>query len=126
MRARVDLTLIEGATYRKRFRWKSGDPAQPVDLTGWTGFMQIRERIEDPEPIITLSTENGRFRVLDQTANQGFYEIEIEETEARKLAPDHRQRVAVYDLFLYDDGVTPDARAHQYGNVTIEPVAARP
>jgi hypothetical protein len=91
---KLPLTIYQGATFRKRVAWKAGDPATPVDLTGCTARMHIREKLESPEVLLALTTENGRIalggtagtveQVLDAETTAalpwvaGVYDLEIE------------------------------------------------
>lgn len=57
MAARYDTTIEQGATFNRTFTWETGDPAEPVDLTGWTARMTMRGAgAED----FSLTTSNGR------------------------------------------------------------------
>ena len=56
---KVNLAVDQGATFRKRFVWKTGEPATPVDLTGYTARMQVRESIEAADVLVELTTENS-------------------------------------------------------------------
>ena len=53
----LDLYIEQGATYRKTLTWKTGSPATPVDLTGYTARLQVRTKIDDAEPIGAESLE---------------------------------------------------------------------
>jgi hypothetical protein len=92
--AEIDITIYQGATFRKPFQWLTGTPAVPVDLTGGTARMQIRRNISADTPEITLTTEtsgitltnaaNGEFAIHltpEQTAGldirKGVYDIEL-------------------------------------------------
>ncbi len=54
--AKLKLTIEQGSTFRKLFTWKAG---VPVDLTGCTARMQIRETIPSSVVLHSLTTENG-------------------------------------------------------------------
>lgn len=59
---RMDLIIIQGATWRQTFIWKAGDSealALPVDLTGCTARTQLRETFAAPTAFVSLTTENG-------------------------------------------------------------------
>lgn len=70
---KVKLTIDQGATFRKRFVWKSGSPATPVDLTGYKARMQIRAEVESPEALLTLTTENGGITLGGVTGEIDLY-----------------------------------------------------
>lgn len=43
--AKVNLVVSQGADNVYSFRYLAGDPATPVDMTGWTGHSQIRAQV---------------------------------------------------------------------------------
>lgn len=57
---KLKLLVEQGATFRRNFRWQTGDTPTDVDLTGYTARMMIR-RTDDEEaaPLVSLTTENG-------------------------------------------------------------------
>lgn len=57
--SKLKLTIKQGATFRRGLKWKTGTPAAPVDLTGYTARMQIREEVTSADVLATLTTENG-------------------------------------------------------------------
>lgn len=57
MPARLDLTIYQGATFRKKMVWKVG--GVPVDLTGCYAKMDIKEHINSPSAIIGLGSNTG-------------------------------------------------------------------
>lgn len=56
--AKLKLTIYQGATFRKRLAWLNPDRT-PIDLTGCTARMQVREEYASPLPLLELTTENG-------------------------------------------------------------------
>ena len=89
-----NITIIQGATLDLLVTWRTGDPATPVDLTGCTARMQIRSKVDSPDVLLELTTENGgitlggaagtvrRFVDATDTAaitwKSGVYDLEIE------------------------------------------------
>ena len=57
--AKLKLLIEQGATFQKTLTWKAGTPAVPVNLTGCTARMHIREEVASADPFISLTTENG-------------------------------------------------------------------
>jgi hypothetical protein len=58
-----DLTIDQGADWFWTIRWKVGSTqrnAVPVNLVNFTARMQIRQKFDSAQPIISLTTENGR------------------------------------------------------------------
>ncbi len=54
---KVDIIIEKGATFRKTFKWLNSTK-QPIDISLWTGRMQIRNSTYG-SIIASLTTENG-------------------------------------------------------------------
>jgi len=93
MAATLDLPDIEkGATYEHTIFWKD-KLKQPIDLSGVTARMQIRETIESPTVILELSSANGLI-FIDATLGAIVFNINYATTA---LLPGTE---GVYDLEL--------------------------
>lgn len=57
---KVRLNIVQGEDFHKRFTWKTGTPAAPVDLTGCAARMHVRATVDSPDTLLTLSTADGR------------------------------------------------------------------
>lgn len=113
----IDLTIYQGSTFSQKFQWKTGTPSTPVNLTGYSARMQIREKLSSPTPVITLTTENGGIVFTD--AENGYFSIEISATDTAAF----RFKSAVYDLeFVYPSGFV---RRLIEGSVTLSPEVTR-
>ncbi len=66
---------------------------QPVPITGYTGRMQIREKLDSPEVLLELTTENGGI-VIDTQFNTITVNISAEQTSNLNFS------LAVYELEL--------------------------
>ncbi len=93
---KLKLLIEQGATFRKRLLWSAGDPALPVDLTGWTARMQLRSAVNSPTVIHELTTANGGI-ALGGVA--GTIDLYISEAITAALLAD-----GVYDLELVAPG----------------------
>lgn len=51
------LTILQGATFRKRWTWKPG--GVPMDFTGCKARLQVRAEIDGTVVLLELTTENG-------------------------------------------------------------------
>jgi len=94
--AEIDLTIYQGATFRKPFQWTAGDPAVAVNLTGATARMQLRKKITSPDVLLELTTANGG--ILITTPLEGKFEIFITDTQTSAID----FKTAVYDLEIVD------------------------
>lgn len=108
-----NLRIIQGATFSSKFRWNLGDTkenATPVDLTGCKARMHIREYLDAPEPLVTLTTENGRITLGGATG-----EIEVDFTD--EITAGFNWVKGVYDLEIeFADG---RVRRFMEGKVTL-------
>ena len=90
----LSYTILQGATFRERFRWctcpyatrvmnnvlvnaLTGRPVpdadlEPVDLAGCTGRMQLRSEVLAPAVLLELSTEDGRIDFSEGDGWIGF------------------------------------------------------
>lgn len=98
--AKVKLTIYQGATFRKRFTWKTAGDA-PINLTGCTARMQVRPDTSSPFVLLDLTSGNGRI-TLGGAA--GTIDLHLTAVETAALAWDG----GVYDLEIEDasGGVT--------------------
>lgn len=96
MAGKIDLTIDKGATYRKTFFWKDS-AGVPIDLTGYTARMQIRENYSSNTLIAELTTENGGITI---TPLEGKIELFLSDTDTTALT----QSKGVYDIELLAPG----------------------
>lgn len=62
--SKFNLKIEQGATFSLPITWKAGSPTPvPVDLTGCTARMQIRQKLTDTAILVALTTENGRIEL---------------------------------------------------------------
>jgi hypothetical protein len=105
-----DILIEQGAT----FRWVitlynplldlGGDPVSPpqadennpVDLTGYTARMQVREKVDSPDPMLSISDATGEITGLDNT---GLIEIEVADEVTSTIS-----KSGVYDLEIESAG----------------------
>lgn len=115
--ASIDLTIYQGSTFSQTFQWKTGNPSTPVDLTGYTARMQIRERIISPTAIISLTTENGGIVFTDSVNGQFKIEMSAETTASFSF------KNGVYDI----EFVSPSGFVRRLfeGSVTLSPEVTR-
>ena len=114
--AKLNLLIEQGASFRKTLTWKTGTVPTPVDLTGCTARMQLRESLSSTVVVLELTTENGGI-VLGGTAGT----IDLSATPVQTALITSRK--AVYDLeVVYSGGAV---RRLVQGSVTISPEVTR-
>lgn len=60
--ATYDFEIEQGATLLKPIVWKDSD-GNPVNLTGYTAKMQVRQNVSASDVLLELSTTNGRLSI---------------------------------------------------------------
>ena len=110
--AKLNLIIYQGSTFIKGFSWQTGDPAQPVNLTGYTARMQIRTKVTDIDVLLELTTENDRIIITDPI--NGKFELYISSNDTTNL----QFKSAVYDLELISPSGIVTTRILE-GNVTL-------
>lgn len=60
---KLDLTIEQGATFRHVLYWTDAAD-QPVNITGYTARMHIREHVTSTTALLQLTTENGRITLV--------------------------------------------------------------
>ena len=83
--AKLDLTIYKGTTFRKGFQWKIQSTDLPMDLTGCTIKMQVKEGACSEVPLIELTTANGK--IVIESAIDGKWIIEILSADTATLNP---------------------------------------
>ncbi len=113
---RLNLVIEQGATFALALT--VDDSGTPRDLTGNTMRMSIRETIDDTDPLLSLTTENGRITILDQGDYPGAFTISLAATDTDDL--DFTS--GVYDLEVVD-GVNVERLLQ--GKVKLSPEVTR-
>jgi hypothetical protein len=88
-----NITIEQGATFRLNVRWLDPDD-NPIDITGYTARMQVRRRYNDPDAVLSLTSDDGDIAIgneagtVDVTASAddtaaigikcGVYDLELE------------------------------------------------
>jgi hypothetical protein len=115
-----NFSLNQGSTFRKVFTKQQPDGATPVDLTGYSARMHLRQDVKAPGVELELTTSNGGITINPVL---GRVEIYITALQSADLAA----RDFVYDIELYydDDGEEIVERLVE-GKVTVRPEVTRP
>lgn len=113
--AKLKLTIYQGATFRRRLRWMDA-ARQPIDLTGCTARMQIREEVDATAVLLGLTTENARI-ALGGAA--GTIDLTIAATDTAALT----WPAGVWDLEIVHPGGAVTRLAQ--GSVVVSPEVTR-
>jgi len=129
-----DMTVHEGGTYDKEFRWLVTELLTPVAIAGCTALLQVRKKITDADPILELTHitdpwaadgDSGIY-ILDDGVDpllEGYWKIYIKDEDSLGLCDLHKDIGAVYNMFLYN--TDDESILKQYGKFTIIAANAR-
>lgn len=92
MAAKYDIVMDQGATFSRAITWQDSQ-AVPVNLTGYTARMQVRDEVDSSTSALSLTTENSRIS-LGGTA--GTITLLVSATDTAAVAAGEY----VYDLEL--------------------------
>jgi hypothetical protein len=110
---RYDIICPQGTTFRKNITYKIGET--PVDITGYSSRMQVRESYSSQDFLISLTSSNG----ITLGGSDGTIDIFISAEETELLPPG----TWVYDLELVSSGSIVDRLIQ--GNFTVTPEVTR-
>jgi len=105
----------QGSTFRKRLTWLvAGDP---VNLTGYTARMDIRESVDSDTATLSASTSN----YITLGGGAGTVDILIPASVMETVPPGRY----VYDLELVSGGSPPEVTAIVAGQFIVDPEVTR-
>lgn len=93
-----DITVEQGANYTKAWTYCEADGITPVDLTGWSARMSLREGYADDGNAVVLALTSSPAAGITITAASGLITIRMTATETQALTSDKLR----YDLELVD------------------------
>lgn len=93
---KLNLEIEQGADWAKSLLWKDSD-GNPVDLTNFTARMHVRETFGAADPLVELTTENGRI-ALGGAA--GTIDLSLDNATTTALEYTDGRAPFVYDLEL--------------------------
>ena len=114
--AKLKLTIYQGATFRKRLTWRTPSKA-PIDLTGCTARMQVREDYESPLPLLEMTTENGGITI--DPVEMGVLHLYISDADTAACL----WGGGVYDVEVVHPG--GDVTRLVQGSVSVSPEVTR-
>jgi len=107
---RLNFTCPQGSTFRRTLTYKIDNVA--VNLTGYSGRLQVRETHDSPDFIVSLTNGNG----ITMGGSAGTIDILIADSvTANFIIGDH-----VYDLEIESSGGITDRLIEGRFNVTPE------
>lgn len=104
-----NITIYEGGTYDDTpLTWKDTDSETPIDFTGYTAKMQIREKLNSSSTLLSITeasaswTADGDSGIYIDAPTTGQFRIYIKDEDTLGMCGDHKDILeGHYDLFLY-------------------------
>lgn len=120
----ASLSIWQGQTYDQQFLLQdSSTPPNPLDLTGFTAQMMLRNAVDDPSPIVTWGTETGEI-VLG--GSNGLLSFNVSGAASLALPTDDDVATYVYDILLTSSSTPPFTQRVMQGVVVVFPAVTRP
>lgn len=86
--APLTFTIYQGSALSMPLSWQTGDPLEPVDLTGYTALMQIRSKRDlNGDLYMTLSSEDGTI-LFDADRTLGKFALNLSMSQTSALSFD--------------------------------------
>jgi len=102
--ALLDLEVFQGAYWSQRLVYEDS-AGDPINLTDYTARMQVRRTVDETgDPIVELTTGNGRITLGDPTPTDGVVLLELEADDTADLPATPSDRKWRYDLELVPAG----------------------
>jgi hypothetical protein len=92
-----------GTTWEENWQLLQSPGGLPVDLTGYSARMMLRQDIEDAAPLATFTTGTE----ITITPAAGTVALRVEHTAVTALSPDNERLDGVWDIELFVPG-TPN------------------
>jgi hypothetical protein len=74
------MPVYQGAAFTKVFIIKDKTTNTPIDITGWEFQAQFRDRVDDANYLVQLTSDDGNFVVTDGPNGQITMTLTAEET----------------------------------------------
>lgn len=120
----VALSIWQGQTYDQQFLLQdSSTPPNPINLTGFTAQMMLRNDVSDPSPVATWGTTSGEL-VLGGT--NGLLSFNVPGSKSQALPTSDEPTAYVYDILLTSSSTPPFTQRVMQGVVVVYPAVTRP
>lgn len=120
----VALSIWQGQTYDQQFLLQdSSSPPIPIDLTGFTAQMMLRNDVSDAAPVTTWGTSSGE--IVLGGAN-GVLSFNVPGAESLALPTGDEPTAYVYDILLTSASTPPFTQRVMQGVVIVYPAVTRP
>jgi hypothetical protein len=120
--ALVALSVWQGQTFDAQLAFEDAS-GNPIDLTGYSAQMMLRNDVADPAPVVTWSDTTGEI-MLGGTA--GTLTFNVAGTATQALPTGNEVTQWWYDILITNGAVPPFSQRLVYGQLTAFPAITRP
>jgi hypothetical protein len=120
--ALVALLVWQGQTFDAQLAFEDAS-GNPIDLTGYSAQMMLRNDVTDATPIETWGTATGEI-VLGGTA--GTLTFNVVGAATQNLPTSNEVTQWWYDILITNGAVPPFSQRLVFGQITIFPAITRP
>lgn len=120
-----NIVIYEGGTYDDTpLTWYDVDGETPIDLTGYTAKMQVREKMNSSSPLLSIEevaddwVADGDSGVYFSDPTAGTFRVYIKDEDTLGMCGNHVDINGFYDLFLYS--ASGEAVMKLYGSCKIK------
>lgn len=120
---KYNFEVWQGSTWDEEITLRNADQT-PMDLTGFSARMQVREAIDADTVILDLNGANGRLTVSDPAA--GKLRLTVSAADTALLPLEFEKKTYLYDLELFRASPAPEyVRKVLAGKVKCHPEVTR-
>jgi hypothetical protein len=113
------IQIDQGADFVQNFIWKDGT-GTPVDMTGWTAKLMIRELPADATALVSISTTPNTSGSIVLGGTAGTIQVNITNLATSTLLPIlNNALVAKFGFDMYLTDTLGEVRCWEYGPVTV-------
>jgi PKD repeat protein len=121
--AYIPLSIWQGQTFGNGFQFNDY-LGTPIDLTGYTAQLMLRNDTEDPLPLVTWGSATGEL-VMGGIAGTIMFNLDGAQTQA--LPTGNEVQTWLYDLLITNSTVSPPySQRVVIGQLTVFPAVTRP
>lgn len=102
--ARYNFRIYQGQTWDQTLTLRNSD-GTAMNLTGYKARLQARIEIDDEEPVLDLTYDNGK--ILVTTPLSGIITILVSAADTAALDLDYEPQEYIYDLEIYRESPSP-------------------
>lgn len=74
------MPVYQGTYYSRGFLFKNSTTSDPIDITNWAFECMVRDRLDSVDALLTLTSLNGGFTVVDGPTGSALLAMTADQT----------------------------------------------